>query len=193
MLHGPAKAEAIKALAAREGLDLTRCSAYSDSFNDLPMLSMVGPIAINPDARLRAHAKAQGWRVRDYRTGRKAARAGLVAPPRPAVSAGPWRPARPCEPAALTHRWVWLTTRPGSQTWLRSAIEAWSHLGGFDCMRSDTEAPARAGVAARARGARPSRAWCPSVTAPQGAPFDAAPRRGRDLRLGRSRRLGPVG
>lgn len=79
LLHGPAKAEAIKALAAREGLDLSRCSAYSDSFNDLPMLSMVGnPIAINPDAKLRAHAKAQGWRIRDYRTGRKAARAGLV-------------------------------------------------------------------------------------------------------------------
>ena len=38
MLHGPAKAEAVKALAAREGLDLARCSAYSDSFNDLPML-----------------------------------------------------------------------------------------------------------------------------------------------------------
>jgi HAD superfamily hydrolase (TIGR01490 family) len=79
MLHGPAKAEAIKALAVREGLDLAACSAYSDSFNDLPMLSLVGdPVAINPDARLRAHARAQGWRVRDYRTGRKAARAGLV-------------------------------------------------------------------------------------------------------------------
>jgi HAD superfamily hydrolase (TIGR01490 family) len=79
LLHGPAKAEAIKALAAREGLDLARCSAYSDSSNDLPMLSMVGdPCAINPDARLRAHARAQGWRIHDYRTGRKAARAGLV-------------------------------------------------------------------------------------------------------------------
>ena len=80
LLHGPAKAEAIKALAAREGLDLSRCSAYSDSSNDLPMLSLVGdPCAINPDARLRAHAKAHGWRIRDYRTGRKAARAGLMA------------------------------------------------------------------------------------------------------------------
>ncbi len=79
MLHGPAKGEAIKALAAREGLDLERCSAYSDSFNDLTMLSMVGhPVAINPDARLRAYAKQQGWRIRDYRTGRKAARLGLV-------------------------------------------------------------------------------------------------------------------
>jgi HAD superfamily hydrolase (TIGR01490 family) len=79
MLHGPAKAEAVKALAAREGLDLARCSAYSDSFNDLPMLSLVGdPCAINPDARLRAKARAMGWRIRDYRTGRKAARAGLL-------------------------------------------------------------------------------------------------------------------
>jgi HAD superfamily hydrolase (TIGR01490 family) len=79
MLHGPAKGEAVKALAEREGLDLSRCSAYSDSYNDLPMLSLVGdPCAINPDAKLREHAREQGWRIRDYRTGRKAARAGLV-------------------------------------------------------------------------------------------------------------------
>jgi HAD superfamily hydrolase (TIGR01490 family) len=79
LLHGPAKAEAVRALADREGLDLRRCSAYSDSFNDLPMLSLVGdPCAINPDARLRAHARAQGWRIHDYRTGRKAVRGGLV-------------------------------------------------------------------------------------------------------------------
>ncbi|HET6152244.1 MAG TPA: HAD-IB family hydrolase [Marmoricola sp.] len=77
MLHGPAKAEAVKALAEREGLDLSRCSAYSDSANDLPMLSLVGdPCAVNPDAKLRAVAKEKGWRIRDYRTGRKAARAG---------------------------------------------------------------------------------------------------------------------
>jgi HAD superfamily hydrolase (TIGR01490 family) len=77
MLHGPAKGEAVLALAEREGLDLAQCSAYSDSYNDLPMLSLVGdPCAINPDARLRAHARAHGWRVRDYRTGRRAARVG---------------------------------------------------------------------------------------------------------------------
>ena len=80
LLHGPAKAEAIKALAAREGLDLAACAAYSDSVNDLPMLRLVGhPCAINPDNRLRAVARREGWQVRDYRTGRKAARAGLVA------------------------------------------------------------------------------------------------------------------
>ena len=80
MLHGPAKGEAVVALAEREGLDLTRCSAYSDSYNDLPLLTLVGdPCVINPDPKLRDHARANGWRIRDYRTGRKAARAGLVA------------------------------------------------------------------------------------------------------------------
>jgi HAD superfamily hydrolase (TIGR01490 family) len=80
LLHGQAKAEAVIALAQREGLELERCSAYSDSFNDLPLLSLVGdPCAVNPDARLREHARRNGWRVRDYRTGRKAAKVGLAA------------------------------------------------------------------------------------------------------------------
>jgi HAD superfamily hydrolase (TIGR01490 family) len=80
LLHGAAKAEAVRVLAEREGLDLARCSAYSDSYNDLPMLGLVGdPCVINPDARLREHARSEGWRVRDYRTGRKAARLGLFA------------------------------------------------------------------------------------------------------------------
>jgi HAD superfamily hydrolase (TIGR01490 family) len=79
-LHGPAKAEAVKALAAASGLDLSRCAAYSDSANDIPMLSLVGhPYAINPDSALRKHARANDWRLRDYRTGRKAARIGLPA------------------------------------------------------------------------------------------------------------------
>jgi HAD superfamily hydrolase (TIGR01490 family) len=77
-LHGEAKAEAVRALADLEGLDLSRCAAYSDSANDIPMLTLVGePCAINPDARLRAHARANGWRIRDYRTGRKAAKIGV--------------------------------------------------------------------------------------------------------------------
>lgn len=78
MMHGQAKAEAVKALAAQEGLSLPRCSAYSDSINDLPMLSLVGnPVAINPDTDLKAVAREQGWQVRDFRTGRKAARIGV--------------------------------------------------------------------------------------------------------------------
>jgi HAD superfamily hydrolase (TIGR01490 family) len=80
VLHGEAKAAAVRALADREGLDLARCSAYSDSINDLPMLSLVGrPVAVNPDSALRAEAKQRGWEVRDFRTGRKAAKIGIPA------------------------------------------------------------------------------------------------------------------
>jgi HAD superfamily hydrolase (TIGR01490 family) len=79
-LHGPAKAEAILALAEREGLDLSRCAAYSDSANDLPMLSLVGhPVAVNPDNELKRIARENGWEIRDFRTGRKAARVGVPA------------------------------------------------------------------------------------------------------------------
>jgi HAD superfamily hydrolase (TIGR01490 family) len=75
LLHGPAKAVAISALAKAEGLDLARCTAYSDSANDIPMLSAVGhAVAINPDPTLRREARKRGWEVRDFRTGRKAAR-----------------------------------------------------------------------------------------------------------------------
>ncbi|MDF5754927.1 HAD-IB family hydrolase [Spongiactinospora sp. TRM90649] len=78
LLHGPAKAEAVRALARREGLDLGRCSAYSDSANDLPLLSLVGNAsAVNPDGELREHARNNGWTVHDYRTGRKATMIGL--------------------------------------------------------------------------------------------------------------------
>lgn len=37
---------------------------YSDSLNDLPLLSKVKqPVAVDPDATLRAHAEKQGWAV----------------------------------------------------------------------------------------------------------------------------------
>ncbi|MTD14508.1 HAD-IB family hydrolase [Nakamurella sp. YIM 132087] len=78
LLHGKAKAAAVRALAAREGLDLRRCTAYSDSINDVPMLSVVGTaVAVNPDAQLRDVARRRRWQVLDFRTGRKAARIGV--------------------------------------------------------------------------------------------------------------------
>ncbi len=70
----------MRALAQAEGLDLARCSAYSDSINDLPLLSLVGhPVAVNPDSALKAEARDRGWEIRDFRTGRKAARIGVPA------------------------------------------------------------------------------------------------------------------
>ncbi len=78
ILHGGAKAQAVRSLAAKEGLDLRRCTAYSDSSNDVPMLTVVGTaVAVNPDPDLRDIARARGWEIRDFRTGRKAARIGV--------------------------------------------------------------------------------------------------------------------
>jgi HAD superfamily hydrolase (TIGR01490 family) len=85
MMHGPAKAAAIIDLAEREGLDLSRCAAYSDSVNDLPMLTAVGrAVAVNPDAALYRAARERGWEIRDFRTGRKAAKVAVPA----AIGAG---------------------------------------------------------------------------------------------------------
>ena len=67
-----------RALAEREGLDLSRCTAYSDSYNDIPLFEAVGhAVAINPDTALRETARERGWVVRDFRTGRKAAKIGV--------------------------------------------------------------------------------------------------------------------
>lgn len=78
LLHGTGKAHAVRSLAIREGLKLKRCTAYSDSYNDVPMLSLVGTaVAINPDSRLRSLARERGWEIRDFRTARKAARIGV--------------------------------------------------------------------------------------------------------------------
>jgi HAD superfamily hydrolase (TIGR01490 family) len=78
ILHGEAKAAAVRALAIRERLDLHRCTAYSDSANDIPMLSMVGTaVAVNPDPDLRETARVRGWDVQEFRTGRRAAKIGV--------------------------------------------------------------------------------------------------------------------
>lgn len=78
ILHGGAKAQAVRSLAAKERLDLRRCTAYSDSSNDIPLLSSVGTaVAVNPDPRLFDTARARGWEIRDFRTGRKAVRIGV--------------------------------------------------------------------------------------------------------------------
>jgi HAD superfamily hydrolase (TIGR01490 family) len=58
------KAEAIRRLAGREGIDLAESYAYSDSESDLPMLRAVGhPVAVNPDGALEKIARAEGWRI----------------------------------------------------------------------------------------------------------------------------------
>jgi len=79
LMHGEAKAAAVRELAEREGIDLSASFAYGDSLNDLPMMRTVGhPFPINPDARLRRHAKEVGWPVREFRgRGRRVAGRGM--------------------------------------------------------------------------------------------------------------------
>ena len=61
---GRHKVALAEAWAGAHGIDLARSFFYSDSYNDLPMLSRVGTaIAVNPDARLLRHARRRNWPV----------------------------------------------------------------------------------------------------------------------------------
>ncbi len=62
------KGELVREYAAKHGIVLAQSFAYTDSHGDLSMLECVGrPVAVNPDARLRALAGARGWRVEDWK------------------------------------------------------------------------------------------------------------------------------
>ena len=66
--YGESKAEAIRSLAERIGIDLEGSYAYTDSITDLPMLEAVGhPVAVNADRDLRREAEIRGWDTRDFR------------------------------------------------------------------------------------------------------------------------------
>ncbi|MFM5905003.1 MAG: HAD family hydrolase [Micrococcales bacterium] len=67
-LHGKFKSKAIKKLAKERHISLRRSYAYSDSQNDLPMLTLVGnAVAVNPDQLLIKHARAAGWPILDFK------------------------------------------------------------------------------------------------------------------------------
>lgn len=65
--YGPGKVTNLEAWLANLGKTLNsfeRSTFYSDSQNDIPLLSLVThPVATNPNARLTAHAQAQGWPI----------------------------------------------------------------------------------------------------------------------------------
>jgi HAD superfamily hydrolase (TIGR01490 family) len=63
-LHGQAKRKAARKLAKERNISLKRSFAYSDSVNDLPLLTLVGnPIVVNPDKVLKRYADAAGWDI----------------------------------------------------------------------------------------------------------------------------------
>jgi HAD superfamily hydrolase (TIGR01490 family) len=62
VVAGPEKARIIRDHARAKGYDLDECFAFSDSYSDVPMLSVVGhPAAVNPDRRLALMARAYSW------------------------------------------------------------------------------------------------------------------------------------
>lgn len=64
VVAGPEKARLIRDHAHAKGHDLNQCFAYSDSYSDVPMLSVVGyPAAVNPDGKLTRLARTYGWPV----------------------------------------------------------------------------------------------------------------------------------
>lgn len=67
LCHGAVKIERVEAWLGGLGLgwvDLAHSVFYSDSASDLPLLARVDEaVAVRPDARLRAEAERQGWRI----------------------------------------------------------------------------------------------------------------------------------
>jgi HAD superfamily hydrolase (TIGR01490 family) len=169
VLHGPAKLDAVRALAGEREIDLRLSSAYSDSVNDLPLLQGVGhPVAVNPDRMLRELAAERGWPVQDFRrrrrlwlvwlpTGASAAGAAVVA-----TVAGrrllDWRRSR--GPSRRGRR---RAGRPRSAPWRPRPRRAlwWSGRGAGDWRprpaRSSRRAAGRS--PARPRAGRPRSPW----------------------------------
>jgi HAD superfamily hydrolase (TIGR01490 family) len=64
VVAGPEKARLLREHARSKGHDLDECFAYSDSYSDVPMLSVVGyPAAVNPDRKLSLLANAYHWPI----------------------------------------------------------------------------------------------------------------------------------
>lgn len=66
-LWGEAKARAVRDFAAGHGIELDRSFAYSNGYEDVPLLAAVGrPRPLNPEPRLEREAMSRGWPVRRF-------------------------------------------------------------------------------------------------------------------------------
>jgi HAD superfamily hydrolase (TIGR01490 family) len=100
------KAQAIRELAEREGLDLAASYAYSDSESDLPMLRAVGhPVVVNPDAELARVAREEGWELVHFDKLRRRLRIAAVVGGAGLLAAGTgYAAARATRPSGLRAR-----------------------------------------------------------------------------------------
>jgi HAD superfamily hydrolase (TIGR01490 family) len=68
MTYREGKVSRLLELINQDASLLQSASFYSDSHNDLPLLTRVGqPVAVNPDAILLQHARQAGWPVYAWR------------------------------------------------------------------------------------------------------------------------------
>ncbi len=62
------KIERLNQWLAKTGYNMDNSWFYSDSHNDIPLLEKVTfPIAVDPDDKLKKHAKAAGWPIKSFR------------------------------------------------------------------------------------------------------------------------------
>ena len=63
-VFGAEKLRRVKETVKKMGIPLSKCSFYSDSFHDLPLLEAAGKaVAVNPDHRLEKIARQKGWEI----------------------------------------------------------------------------------------------------------------------------------
>jgi HAD superfamily hydrolase (TIGR01490 family) len=68
VVAGPTKSRLIANHARDHGHELSECFGYSDSYSDVPMLSVVGrPAVINPDPKLLRMARTYQWPIIELR------------------------------------------------------------------------------------------------------------------------------
>ncbi|HOO72808.1 MAG TPA: HAD-IB family hydrolase [Spirochaetota bacterium] len=57
--------------AGSRNIPLENCAFFSDSHNDIPLLSLVGhPVAVNPDGPLEEKARQSGWTIMKFTRGK---------------------------------------------------------------------------------------------------------------------------
>jgi HAD superfamily hydrolase (TIGR01490 family) len=111
-VYAEEKVVAISEVAARDGLDLDHCWAYSDSATDIPMLAAVGhPVAVNPDRELARAAAARGWLVEQFRLEVPLRERVPMPPPRRAAALGGGAAAA----SAMAAGGWWLWRRAGAR------------------------------------------------------------------------------
>jgi HAD superfamily hydrolase (TIGR01490 family) len=140
--YGPFKAEAILAVAEKEGIDLAASYAYSDSATDVPMLEVVGhPVAVNPDRELSRIARERDWETRTFSNQVPLRERGTMPPRRRIIAAGSGTAVVVALGAAA---FVWWRLRQASPPSRRDALVRRVKRGGQQLAATASRQPNRA-------------------------------------------------